>query len=65
MTGVGDIPWRKSTRSGSGNTCVEVAAVGRRRLVRDSKDADGAVLAFRSANWRTFVADVKRGRHDL
>jgi hypothetical protein len=33
--------------------------------VRDSKDPDGAVLAFARQEWRTFVADVKAGQFGL
>ncbi|WBB73365.1 DUF397 domain-containing protein [Micromonospora sp. WMMD1128] len=54
--------WRTSTRSSTnGGDCVEVAdnlagVVG----VRDSKDRDGAVLTFRPAAWRAFVASARR-----
>ncbi|MFD1072141.1 DUF397 domain-containing protein [Longispora fulva] len=50
--------WGKSSRSGSGNNCVEVApqlgpdVVG----VRDSKDAQGPVLRFPVADWRAFIS---------
>ncbi|MFY1703972.1 DUF397 domain-containing protein [Micromonospora sp. WMMA1923] len=54
--------WRKSTRSGSSGSCVEVAdnlpgVVG----VRDSKDRAGAVLTFKPTSWSTFVGQVRRG----
>ena len=54
--------WRKSSRSyGSGN-CLEVLAPhGARIDVRDSKDPDGAVLGFASADWNAFVASVRSG----
>ncbi|AEB47583.1 DUF397 domain-containing protein [Micromonospora maris] len=53
--------WRKSSRSGSSDQCVEVATnvpgvVG----VRDSKDAAGAVLTFEAYAWRVFVAAPPR-----
>ncbi|WP_279579454.1 DUF397 domain-containing protein [Fodinicola feengrottensis] len=32
--------WRKSTRSGSNNNCVEVAATTDQTLIRDSKLGD-------------------------
>ncbi|MET8530317.1 DUF397 domain-containing protein [Micromonospora sp. NPDC005172] len=49
--------WRKSTKSGSnGGNCVEVADnLSGVVLVRDTKDRDGATLAFEPAQWRGFV----------
>lgn len=56
--------WRKSTRSGSnGGGCVEVATtLDGVVAVRDSKQPQGSVLAFPSAEFRTFVEDTKNGR---
>ncbi|WFE99310.1 DUF397 domain-containing protein [Micromonospora sp. WMMD964] len=50
--------WRKSTRSGgNGGNCVEVADnLPGVVLVRDTKDRDGATLAFSPDSWRHFVA---------
>ncbi|MBQ1011405.1 DUF397 domain-containing protein [Micromonospora sp. M51] len=53
--------WRKSTRSGgNGGNCVEVADnLPGVVLVRDTKDRDGATLAFRPESWRRFVAQAR------
>ncbi|MFE9201752.1 DUF397 domain-containing protein [Micromonospora sp. NPDC007230] len=50
--------WRTSTRSSGNGNCVEVAAVGGRIAVRDSKDRPGPVLVFGPAAWAAFVAGV-------
>lgn len=53
--------WRKSSYSdGSGGNCLEVAP-GFEAIVpvRDSKNPHGPKLAFRTAAWSAFIADVK------
>jgi uncharacterized protein DUF397 len=58
--------WRKSSYSGQGNTCVEIARnLSHTVALRDSKDPDGPILIVASAEWRSFIADVKAGRHPL
>jgi hypothetical protein len=49
------IVWRKSSYSGSGSACVEVARPQTGILVRDSKRPDGPAIAFTSAPWRSFL----------
>ncbi|CAM00867.1 DUF397 domain-containing protein [Saccharopolyspora erythraea] len=52
-----DAHWRKSSRTGVGGNgnCVEVAFVGAAVAVRDSKDPDGAALAFTHEAWAAFL----------
>jgi Domain of unknown function (DUF397) len=58
--------WQKSSYSGQGNTCVEVAAnVPGVVAVRDSKDPAGPRLVFTASEWRSFAAQVKVGEFDL
>jgi hypothetical protein len=52
--------WKKSTRCGSA-TCVEVAKLDDRYLIRDSKNPDAAPLAFTPEEWDAFVAGVRAG----
>lgn len=58
--------WRKSSYSGSGNNCVEVARPAAGVVaVRDTKDRQGMTLAFGPEQWHRFAAGVKAGRFDL
>ncbi|MGH9014236.1 MAG: DUF397 domain-containing protein [Acidimicrobiia bacterium] len=59
--------WRKSGHSGGDEgECVEVGrGVARVVAVRDSKDADGHVLAFEVGEWRALLTDIKAGAYDL
>ncbi|MFC4911390.1 DUF397 domain-containing protein [Actinomadura gamaensis] len=51
--------WTKSSHSGSGDQCVEVAALsGARRAVRDSKDPDGPALLLASGEWHAMLERV-------
>ncbi|TDC77009.1 DUF397 domain-containing protein [Micromonospora sp. KC606] len=50
--------WRTSTRSTGNGNCVEVAAVGARVAVRDSKDRSGPALAFPESAWAAFVTGI-------
>ena len=58
--------WSKSTYSdGSGNNCVEIAAVASGVGVRDSKDEYGPALVVSGSEWRGFVALVRSGAVDF
>ena len=52
--------WRKSSYSGAGNDCVEIALAETRASVRDSKNPDAGILWFGSAGWTTFI-EANRG----
>ena len=54
------VTWRTSSYSGnSGGNCVEVSAAAPLIAVRDSKDPDGARLAFGREAWEAFAGKVK------
>jgi hypothetical protein len=54
-----DPRWRKSSYSGNGGDCVEVADYDNHLMVRDSKNPEDAKLAFTTASWKAFTAKVK------
>ena len=58
--------WRKSSRSGGGAQCVEVALnVPGAALIRDSKLGDGSpILDPTTTGFGAFLAAVKAGRFD-
>ncbi|MBD0676200.1 DUF397 domain-containing protein [Streptomyces sp. CBMA156] len=57
--------WRKSTYSGSGGTCIEVAdGIPGLMPVRDSKDPSGPALAFPAPAWQAFITAVRTGEFD-
>ncbi|RKS78636.1 uncharacterized protein DUF397 [Actinomadura pelletieri DSM 43383] len=52
--------WRKSSYSGSGDQCVEVASLSSDlRALRDSKDPAGPALVLTSSVWRSLVSAIK------
>lgn len=57
--------WFKSSRSGAGKECVEVAFLGTGRVgIRDSKNPGGPALIFGPDDWAAFTSAVCGGRFD-
>jgi hypothetical protein len=56
------IHWRKSTYSGDGSNCVEIAATPAFIHIRDSKIAEGPQLAFQPSVWRLFIVHAAADR---
>ena len=60
-----DSQWVKSSLSFCNSNCVEVASLPDGLVcVRDSKDANGAVLKFTSDEWRAFLGGARIGEFD-
>ena len=53
-----EIEWRKSSYSGGGNDCVEVALLVERVGVRDSKNPEAGALTVSAQGWRGLLAAV-------
>jgi len=62
--GITTLEWRKSSYSGSGNNCVEVATMAAAVAVRDSKNPDGGHLVFDAEDWKAFIRSIKRGEYN-
>ena len=57
--------WVKSSLSFSNGNCVEVASLSDGEIgVRNSRDAQGAVLRFTSDEWHAFLGGVRNGEFD-
>lgn len=64
MHDLSNVSWNKSSRSGAGNNCVEVADLDVGRAVRDSKNPTGPALRFTAAQWSAFTSGVRAGEFD-
>jgi hypothetical protein len=59
-TDSGASSWRKSSYSGGGNQCVEIAVrSGGKVAVRDTKNRDGGTHVFTSKVWASFIDALK------
>lgn len=65
MENTDGLKWFKSTHSGNGGDCVEIADAGDMVLVRDTKDRDRPHHSFTKPEWRAFIAGAKVGEFDL
>ncbi|MBT2415799.1 DUF397 domain-containing protein [Streptomyces sp. ISL-12] len=52
--------WQKSTYSGDGSNCVEIAATPTVILVRDSKALPGPHLTFPPSAWADFLSHAAK-----
>jgi len=56
--------WRKSSRSGAGNDCVELVVARIGAAVRDSKNPEAGHIIFAGTGWDTFMGALKDGHLD-
>ena len=59
------LKWVKSSLSFANGNCVEVASLHDGQIgVRNSRDAEGAVLRFTSDEWNAFIGGAQNGEFD-
>ena len=56
--------WRKSSRSGASNECVEVRFTAHSVQVRHSHVPSGPRLEFTYSEWKAFLGGVQDGEFD-
>ena len=57
--------WVKSSLSYANGNCVEVASLSGNEIgVRNSREAEGAVLRFTPDEWHAFLGGVRNGEFD-
>jgi hypothetical protein len=57
--------WVKSSLSFANGNCVEVAHLSDGEVgVRNSRDAEGAILRFTPDEWHAFLGGVRNGEFD-
>ena len=60
----GTTPWIKAQRSDSDGQCVEMRRHSGAIEVRDSKNPDGPILRYTSAEWAAWLDGAKNGEFD-
>ncbi|WUH99116.1 DUF397 domain-containing protein [Spirillospora sp. NBC_00431] len=62
---LGRVVFRKSSYSEGANGCVEAAALGPMRLVRDTKNPQGGHLTLGQDAWAALMLQIKQGAYDV
>ncbi|RBM18121.1 DUF397 domain-containing protein [Prauserella sp. PE36] len=57
--------WFKSSHSGGGNDCVEVAFTADGAAMRDSKNSTAGALSLTAAGWDALLRAAHAGELDL
>jgi len=58
------LAWLKAQSSTVNGACVEIASMVDRIAIRDSKDPDGPILVYTSAEFSAFLDGARNGEFD-
>lgn len=61
MTTEDRLAWRKSTYSGNGEGCVDVAPAASNVYLRHSKRHDDGIITFKPEEWQQFIHESNLG----
>ncbi|HTE86463.1 MAG TPA: DUF397 domain-containing protein [Dehalococcoidia bacterium] len=59
-----DLSWCKAQRSTNSGQCIEIASAVGKIAIRDSKDPDGPILVYTSAEFSAFLEGARNGEFD-
>lgn len=59
-----NLVWCKAQQSTNNGQCVEIASAAGKIAIRDSKDPDGPILVYTSAEFSAFLAGARNGEFD-
>jgi Domain of unknown function (DUF397) len=58
------LAWLKAQCSTVNGQCVEIASIAGKIAIRDSKDPNGTILVYTSAEFRAFLDGARNGEFD-
>ena len=56
-----NLAWHKAESSSANGQCVEIASAVGKIAIRDSKDPDGPILVYTSAEFSAFLEGARNG----
>jgi hypothetical protein len=59
-----NLSWQKAQSSTVNGQCVEIASIANKIAMRDSKDPDGPILVYTSAEFSAFLEGARNGEFD-
>ena len=59
-----NLSWQKAQSSTFDGQCVEIASIADKIAMRDSKDPDGPILVYTSAEFSAFLEGARNGEFD-